>query len=101
MPTRKNSTPDEPDILRSPEELRQQVRLALARIIEGIIGKAKAGSYPHAKFLCEFAGIAAGDADNTAAGMEDFARRHSVASLLRERLVEPPPGLPKNQGPQT
>ncbi len=100
MPTRKNNTPDEPDILRSPEELRQQVRLALARIIEGIIGKAKAGSYLHAKFLCEFAGIAAGDADTTD-GMEDFARRHSVASLLRERLVDAPPGLPKNQGPQT
>jgi len=79
----------------SPSELRRRVRESLTEIIEGILQKAKEGSYLHARFLCEFAGIAFGEQEESGE-MDDFARRHSLGALLRERLVDPPPGLPRS-----
>ncbi len=43
------------------EEMRGEIVRAMPRILAGVIAKAEAGSYQHAKFLMECAGIELGD----------------------------------------
>jgi pyrroline-5-carboxylate reductase len=60
---------------------------AWPEIVNGLVNKAKEGSYQHAKFLSEFAGLELpAEDEGPAVDTEEFAR-----AVMRELLGEEPP----------
>ncbi len=76
----------EPDARQICREQAAKVLRRLPKIVDSIIEKAEAGSYLHASFLFEFAGIAPAPPEE--------ASEPSLAALLFERLgLEPAPDI--------
>jgi hypothetical protein len=67
------------------QELSRAIRESAAEVVRKVIDKAKEGSYLHAKFLFDFAGL---DLKRSAA--EDEGDNESLASYLLRELREPP-----------
>ena len=65
------------------QELGGAIRRSAAEIVQQVIDKAKEGSYLHAKFLFELAGL-----DLTQGGAEDGTDEESLAAYLLKELKE-------------
>jgi len=69
--------------MQTPEAIvRLKIVAALPDIIEAVIGKAKEGSYLHAKFLCELAGIQCGPEARPAESDEEAVIERTVREML-------------------
>lgn len=68
------------------QELAQLIRQSAPDIVKKVIAKAQEGSYQHAKFLFELAGI------DLARGAEEDGdgENESLAAFLRRELTAPP-----------
>jgi len=70
-------------------ELAESIRAAAPEVVRKVIDKAKEGSYLHAKFLFDFAGL---DLKRGSQDEEDSAANESLAAYLLRELKEPADG---------
>lgn len=77
-----------PEPMELEQELAQLIRQSAPEIVKKVIDKARDGSYQHAKFLFDLAGL-----DLARGGEDDEAgENESLAAFLRRELTAPPEG---------
>ena len=67
------------------QELSRAIRESAAEVVRKVIDKAKEGSYLHARFLFDFAGL-----DLKRSAPEETGDNESLAAYLLRELKEPP-----------
>ncbi len=73
-----------------------QILQAFPDIIAAQIAAARDGSHQHAKFLCEFAGLSAALATDSAAPDDSLARLLLDRLQIADQVSEPRPGRPSS-----
>jgi len=77
-----------PEPIALEQELAQLIRQSAPEIVKRVIDKARDGSYQHAKFLFDLAGIDLARRDEA----DDDGENESLAAFLRRELTAPPEG---------